>query len=64
MLQTRQAGVVSNSRNKIHQTQGPPFSRALYKPENKAIHLGRLNPVPIPTGDIETPVEAAGGGRR
>ena len=27
-----QAEVVSNSRNKIHQTWGPPFSRALYFP--------------------------------
>ena len=26
----RQAEVVSNTRNKIHQTWGPPFSRALY----------------------------------
>ena len=25
------AEVVSNSRNKIHQTWGPPFRRALYK---------------------------------
>ena len=26
-----EAEVVSNSKNKIHQTWGPPFSRALYK---------------------------------
>ena len=30
MLQAIKAEVVSNSRNKIHQTWGPPFSRALY----------------------------------
>ena len=31
MLQADQADEVSNSRNKDHQTWGPPFSRVLYR---------------------------------
>ena len=42
----------------------PPSMTPMYQPEYKAINLGRLNPVPIPTGDIETPVEAAGNQQR
>ena len=44
-----QAEVVSDSRNKIHQTWGPPFSRALYifMPERKLTvgeYVGEFGP--------------------